>query len=72
MKAGNGGAWKAMEEAYKEGRRCAIGVSNFMQHHLEALLKQLKLFHYVNQILLAPGCDQEDLVTHCQERDILL
>ena len=27
---------------------------------------------HVNQILLAPGCDQEDLVAYCQERDILI
>lgn len=36
---------EGMKEAYKEGKVRAIGVSNFMQHHLEALLKQLKLFH---------------------------
>ena len=35
-------------------------------------LKRLKLCHHVNQILLAPGCAQEDLVAYCQERDILL
>ena len=50
----------------------AIGVSNFMQHHLEALIETAKIFPHVNQILLAPGCDQEDLVAYCQERDILL
>ncbi len=39
-----------------------------MQHHLEAHGKILKLFQDNNQILLAPGCDQEDLVAYCQER----
>ena len=71
-KAGNAGAWKAMEEAYKEGKVRAIGVSNFMQHHLEALMETAEIVPHVNQILLAPGCDQEDLVAYCQERDILL
>ena len=71
-KAGNAGAWKAMEEAYKEGKVRAIGVSNFMQHHLEALIETAEIVPHVNQILLAPGCDQEDLVAYCQERDILL
>ena len=71
-KAGNAGAWKAMEEAYKEGKVRAIGVSNFMQHHLEALFETAEIVPHVNQILLAPGCTQEDLVAYCRERDILL
>lgn len=54
-KAGNAGAWKAMEEAYKEGKVRAIGVSNFMQHHLEALFETAEIVPHVNQILLAPG-----------------
>ena len=63
-KAGNAGAWKAMEEAYKDGKVRAIGVSNFMQHHLEALLETAEIVPHVNQILLAPGCAQEDLVAY--------
>ena len=61
-----------MEEAYKDGKVRAIGVSNFMQHHLEALLETAEIVPHVNQILLAPGCAQEDLVAYCQDRDILL
>ena len=55
-----------MEEAYKDGKVRAIGVSNFMQHHLDALLETAEIVPHVNQILLAPGCAQEDLVAHCQ------
>ena len=50
----------------------AIGVSNFMQHHLEALFETAEIVPHVNQILLAPGCTQEDLVAYCRERDIFL
>lgn len=71
-KAGNAGAWKAMEEAYKEGKVRAIGVSNFMIHHLEALLETAEIKPHVNQILLAPGCPQEEVVAFCREHDILL
>jgi diketogulonate reductase-like aldo/keto reductase len=71
-KAGNAGAWKAMEEAYREGKVRAIGVSNFMTHHLEALLETAEIVPQVNQILLAPGCTQDDLVAYCQEKNILL
>ena len=70
--AGNAGAWKAMEEAYKAGKVRAIGVSNFMVHHLEALLETAEIKPQVNQILLAPGCPQEDLVAFCRQHDILL
>ena len=31
------GTWKAFEELYKAGRIRAIGVSNFMPHHIELL-----------------------------------
>lgn len=71
-KAGNAGTWKAMEEAYKEGKVKAIGVSNFMKHHLEALFETAEIKPMVNQIILAPGCAQEDLVRFCKGNDILL
>lgn len=71
-KAGNAGAWKAMEEAYKLGKGRAIGVSNFMIHHLEALFETAEIKPHVNQVLLAPGCPQEELVSFCRQHGILL
>jgi diketogulonate reductase-like aldo/keto reductase len=35
----NRDTWKALEELYRAGRIKAIGVSNFLAHHLEALLE---------------------------------
>lgn len=35
----NAGTWKAFEELYKAGRVRAIGISNFRQHHIEALME---------------------------------
>lgn len=35
----NGQTWRAMTELYQQGRVRAIGVSNFLPHHLEPLLK---------------------------------
>ena len=52
--------------------KASIDESNFMQHHLEALFETAEIVPHVNQILLAPGCTQEDLVAYCRERDILL
>ncbi|MBF0819594.1 aldo/keto reductase [Streptococcus acidominimus] len=71
-KAGNAGAWKAMEEAYKAGKVRAIGVSNFMIHHLEALFETAEIKPQVNQILLAPGCAQEEVVAFCREHDMVI
>lgn len=71
-KKGNAGAWKAMEEYYKAGKIKAIGVSNFMIHHLEALFETAEIKPMVNQVLLAPGCTQEALDAFCKKHDILL
>ncbi|MFC3928006.1 aldo/keto reductase [Streptococcus caprae] len=70
--ARNAAVWSAMEDAYEAGKVKAIGVSNFMPHHLEALLETAEIKPMVNQIMLAPGCTQDELVALCQEHDILL
>ena len=64
--------WRAMEELYKEGKIKAIGVSNFLVHHLEALLETARVVPAVNQIRLAPGVYQAEVVDYCQEKGILL
>lgn len=68
----NAEVWSAMEELYQEGKVRAIGVSNFMISHLDELLKTAKVIPHVNQVLLAPGCPQEDLVAYCRDKEILL
>lgn len=68
----NAAAWRAMEELYAEGKARAIGVSNFMVHHLEALLKTAKVVPMANQIRLAPGVYQEEIVEWCRQHHILL
>lgn len=71
-KEANTETWRAMEEFYEAGKVCAIGVSNFMQHHLKTLFETAKVKPMVNQILLAPGCPQDELVAFCRQEDILL
>jgi 2,5-diketo-D-gluconate reductase A len=44
------GAWKAIEDLYKEGKIKAIGVSNFEDNHLEELMSYAKIKPAVNQI----------------------
>ncbi len=68
----NAQVWKGMEALYREGKIKAIGVSNFMIHHLEALLETAEVVPQVNQIMLAPGTPQKDLVAYCQDKGIQL
>lgn len=64
--------WRAMEELQKEGILRDIGVSNFLVHHLEELLKTAKMCPAVDQIEFHPGYLQEDTVRFCHERGILV
>lgn len=62
--------WRAMEEIYASGRAKAIGVSNFMIHHLEDLLGESEIIPAVNQIEFHPLLVQEELLVFCQSQAI--
>lgn len=63
--------YKALEDAHFAGKIRSIGVSNFMPHHLKALLKSAKVKPVVNQILINPSDQQEEAVNFNEEHDIL-
>ncbi|MGX7196781.1 aldo/keto reductase [Enterococcus olivae] len=67
----NAEAWRAMEEAVEAGKIRAIGISNFLPHHLDELLKTAKIKPVVNQIYLNPSDAQEAVVAHNKKHDIL-
>jgi len=71
-KQANAGTWRAMEEFYREGRIRAIGVSNFCQRHLEALLETAQIAPMVNQLSLSPGLTQDELCRYSREMGMLL
>ena len=54
------GAYRAMEELYKEGRIRAIGVCNFEADRLVDLILNSEVVPAVNQIELHPFCQQKD------------
>ncbi len=64
--------WKALEELYQAGRVRAIGVSNFLPHHLENLLEHARITPAVDQIEFHPGHTQEVTVEYCQKRGIMV
>ncbi|MGL5086944.1 MAG: aldo/keto reductase, partial [Clostridium sp.] len=64
--------WRAFEELYKEGKIKAIGVSNFKVHHLKNILDNCVVKPVVNQIELHPSLNQDEMVSFCKERNILV
>ena len=64
--------WRAFEELYKAKKIRAIGVSNFMPHHIEALMETAEIKPMVNQLKLCPGIDQPEIVKYCRENDIVV
>lgn len=53
-------AWRAMEDAYLEGKLKAIGVSNFYPNILTNFCETVKIKPMVNQVELHPYFTQED------------
>lgn len=70
-KEGNAEAWRAMEEMLESGKVRSIGISNFMPHHIEALLETAKVKPMVNQIFLNPSDQQKETVAMNEKHGIL-
>ena len=68
----NADTWRAMEKLYHDGRVRAIGVSNFLPHHLEALMDGAEEQPSVNQIEFHPGFMQTECVNFCKSRGIVV
>lgn len=64
--------WKAMMELYRNGKVRAIGISNFMPHHMEALL-DAEVKPMVNQLRYHPGMTfWDETIELCRKHDILI
>lgn len=68
----NRSTWRAFEELYKEGRIKAIGVSNFLAHHIQALMEDSEISPMVNQIEYHPGFGQVESADFCQNHGIIV
>lgn len=68
----NAESWKAMEELQAEGKIKSIGVSNFFEEHLEALLETANVKPAINQIEFHPGYWQQKLVAYCKKQNIIV
>lgn len=68
----NADTWRAMEKLYHDGRVRTIGVSNFLPHHLEALMDGAEEQPSVNQIEFHPGFMQTECVNFCKSCGIVV
>lgn len=63
--------WRAMTKLYKDGRIKAIGLSNFLPHHIESLMNT-EVKPMVNQIEFHPGFMQKETVDYCKDKGIIV
>ena len=64
--------WRAMEELYHAGKIRAIGLSNFMPHHVKKLLETATVKPMVDQIEVHPGWTHADEIKELQAMDIVV
>ena len=64
-------AWRALEKVYAGGRAKAIGVSNFLVHHLEDVIKDAQVVPMVNQVEFHPRLLQRGLMDACRRQRIV-
>ena len=65
------GAYRAMEEAYKEGKLKAIGVCNFYPARLADLCETVEVIPAVNQVELHPFFQQENALAVMKEYGVV-
>jgi diketogulonate reductase-like aldo/keto reductase len=63
-------SWKKMEAIFKQGKARAIGISNFLVHHVEQVLAGASVIPAVNQVEWHPLVRQQKLVDVCQSKGI--
>ena len=67
----NRGSWRALEELCRQGLVRSIGVSNFLPHHLMALMEEAEILPAVDQLELHAGYMQEAAVAYCKDHGIV-
>jgi methylglyoxal/glyoxal reductase len=64
--------WGAMEALCSQGKARAVGVSNFMEHHLEAVIASGEIVPAVNQVEYHPELTLPGLRAYCAEKGVRL
>ena len=61
-----------MEKLYRDGYIGAIGVSNFMPHHIDSLMVTATIPPMVDQIEIHPGLNHTQAVEYCRTHGIIV
>lgn len=64
--------WGALEDLYKQKKVKAIGVSNFLKHHLEIILDSCEIMPMVDQLEYHPGLIRKETIDFCKENNIVV
>ncbi len=64
-------AWRAMEDAYRDGKLKAIGVSNFYPHVLTNFCETVEIQPMVNHVELQPSFTQENALATMKKYNIV-
>ncbi len=65
-------SWRALERLHEEGRVRSIGVSNFLERHLEELLRHARIVPEVNQVEIHPFLQRRTLRAFCAQHGIVV
>ncbi|RDW69178.1 aldo/keto reductase [Aspergillus mulundensis] len=63
-------AWAAMEKVKQAGKARAVGVSNFLESHLETIAQSAKILPAINQIEYHPYLQHGSLIPYQEEKGI--
>lgn len=70
--ARNAENWRAMEQLKKDGLVRAIGVSNFLPHHIDELMQTADEKPCIDQIEYHPGFGDRETTAYCRKNGIAL
>lgn len=65
-------SWRALEKLYNDGLCRSIGISNYMERHLEELLNNSSVIPAVNQVEFSPFLYLKGLQDYCESKGIAL
>lgn len=65
-------SWRALEDLKESGVLKAIGVSNYLKHHLEDMKASARMMPAVNQFELHPAHVPHEVIEFCSQHDIFI
>lgn len=69
---GNREAWRALEDAYKQGKLRSIGISNFKEDDIENIMSSCTVTPMVNQLLVHISNTPTELIAYSKSKGMLV